>query len=172
MKIAIVVAIAENNVIGGENKLLWHLPADLKHFKALTTGHCIIMGRKTYESIGRPLPNRTNIVISRDENLEIAGCLVFSSLQKAIEAAKNIETNGTICIIGGGEIYKQAMDLADELYVTEVMTSIKGDTFFPKIESKTWDLLSRDNFEPDEKNAYFYSFLKYEKLGPVRLKAN
>jgi dihydrofolate reductase len=163
MKIAIIVAVAEKNVIGGENKLLWHLPADLKHFKELTTGHCIIMGRKTYESIGRPLPNRTNIVISRNADLKIEGCLVFSSLEEAIEAAEKIETKDKIWIIGGGEIYKQAMNLADELYMTEVLIKVKGDTVFPKVDNKYWEIESRYNHVPDEKNNHFYSFIRYEK---------
>ena len=161
MKIAIIVAVAKNNVIGGENKLLWHLPADLKHFKNLTTGHCIVMGRKTYESIGRPLPNRTNIIISRNDDFKAEGCVLFKSLEKAMESAQELEQNGTIFIIGGGNVYKQAMPLADEIYVTDVDLEIEGDTYFPAISPKDWTLEESNSFEPDEKNKLNYSFKKY-----------
>jgi dihydrofolate reductase len=158
--IALVVAVAENRVIGKENKLIWHLPADLKYFKQLTSGHPIIMGRKTYESIGRPLPNRTNIVITRQADFKAEGCLVANSLTDALMLAQQLDEN--IYVIGGAEIYKQAMFLADTIYLTEVHHSFEGDTFFPEIDTILWEETAREDHQPDEKNAYAYSFVTYK----------
>lgn len=159
--ITTIVAKAENNIIGNNNELIWHLPSDLKRFKALTSGHPIIMGRKTFESIGRPLPNRINIVITRNENWNPEGILVVHSLHEAIEKGKEIDPN--IFIIGGGNIYEQAMDWADVLEVTEVHHYFKGDTKFPEINSKNWKEVYREDFSKDEKNEFDYSFVRYER---------
>ena len=155
--IALVVAMAENRVIGKENKLIWHLPADLKFFKNLTTGHPIIMGRKTYESIGKPLPNRTNIIITRQADFTAEGCLVAHSLTEALMMAQQLDSD--IFVIGGAEIYKQAMFLADTIYLTEVHHTFEGDTFFPEIDSVLWHETSREEHKADEKNPYDHAFV-------------
>ena len=159
--ITIIVAKAENNVIGNDNQLIWHLSSDLKRFKQLTSGHPIIMGRKTYDSIGKPLPNRTNIVITRNSDFKVEGILTTNSLHEAIEKGKEIDSE--IFIIGGGNIYAQAMDWADVLEVTEVHHDFKGDTRFPEIEEKIWKEVAREKFEKDEKNEFDYSFVRYER---------
>ena len=156
--IALVVAMAENNVIGKNNQLIWHLPADLNHFKNLTTGHPIIMGRKTYESIGKPLPNRTNIVITRQQDFKPEGVLVAHSLSEALMLAQQLDVN--IFVIGGAEIYKQAMFLADTIYLTEVHQAFEGDTFFPEINTLLWVETEREEHQADEKNPYDYAFVK------------
>jgi dihydrofolate reductase len=158
----IVVAMGEKNEIGADNQLLWHLPKDLKHFKDLTSGHPIIMGRKTYESIGKALPNRTNIVISRKKNWFEEGILIVGSIKEAVKFAKKIDEN--IFIIGGGNVYEQTMEIADRLEVTVVKAELKADTFFPKIDSKIWKLSEEVFHEKDEKNQYDFSFQTYEKI--------
>ncbi|WP_314244102.1 dihydrofolate reductase [Empedobacter tilapiae] len=160
--INIVVAKASNNVIGAKNDLIWHLPNDLKHFKSLTSGHPIIMGRKTFESLGRPLPNRINIVVTRDQNWNAEGIEIASSLSKAIVAVKKIDDD--IYIIGGGNIYKQAMEFTDVLYITEVHHEFDGDTYFPEIDSDEWEEVEREDFKKDEKHPYAYSFVTYKKI--------
>lgn len=158
----IVVAMGEKNEIGADNKLLWHLPKDLKHFKELTSGHPVIMGRKTYESIGKALPNRTNIVISRKKNWFQEGILIVGSIKEAVKFAKKIDED--IFIIGGGNIYGQTMEIADRLVVTLVKTQLKADTFFPKIDFKIWKLKEEIFHEKDEKNEFDFSFQTYEKI--------
>lgn len=160
--LTIIVAKAENNVIGNENQLIWHLPNDLKHFKNLTSGHPIIMGRKNFESIGKPLPNRTNIVITRNSYWNAEGVLIANSLDEAIEKAKEFDLE--IFIIGGGNIYEQAMNLADVLVVTEVHHSFEGDTKFPEIDLNIWKEISREKFGKDEKHTFEYSFVLYERI--------
>ncbi|MEG0187547.1 dihydrofolate reductase [Algoriella sp.] len=160
--INVIVAKASNNVIGAKNELIWHLPNDLKHFKNLTSGHPIIMGRKTFESLGRPLPNRTNIVITRDKNWQAENVEKEFSLEKAIESAKKI--NEDIYIIGGGNIYKQAMEFADVLYITEVHHEFEGDTYFPEIDEEIWEEVDRENFMKDEKHTYAYSYVTYKRI--------
>ncbi len=157
----IVVAMGEKNEIGFENQLLWHLPKDLKHFKDLTSGHPIIMGRKTYESIGKPLPNRTNIVISRKTDWFEEGILIVGSIKEALKFAKKIDED--IFIIGGGTIYEQTIDLCDKLEVTLVKAELKADTFFPKIDVKIWRKTSEICHEKDEKNDYDFCFQTFEK---------
>lgn len=158
----IIVAVAENGVIGGSNTLLWHISEDLRRFKQLTTGHPVIMGRKTYLSIGRPLPNRRNIVISRQSDLQIEGCEVFSSLEAAIEACR---ANGVeqAFVIGGGEVYRQALPLADRIHYTRVCHPYEGDTTFPALDPAEWTLVSEERFERGEKYEYPYSFEVYER---------
>ena len=160
--INVIVAKASNNVIGAKNELIWHLPNDLKHFKSITSGHPIIMGRKTFESLGRPLPNRTNIVITRDKNWQAENVEKEFSLEKAIESAKKI--NEDIYIIGGGNIYKQAMEFADVLYITEVHHEFEGDTYFPEIDEEIWEEVDRENFMKDEKHSYAYSYVTYKRI--------
>jgi dihydrofolate reductase len=165
--VSIVVAIAKNNVIGADNKLLWHLPADMRFFRLLTTDNIIIMGRKTFDSIGKPLPNRENIIISRNKNLIIEGCIVVDSLAKAIEKANEIneylaaESQKHIFVIGGEQIYKLSMKLAQKLYITEVEAEFNGDAFFPEIDKSIWKETKRTNHPIDEKNSYISAFVEY-----------
>lgn len=160
MELSIIVAAAENNVIGRENGLIWHLSADLKRFKVLTTGYTILMGRKTFESIGRPLPGRRNVVISRNAAFRPAGVEVAGSPAEAMEKLKEEEK---VFVIGGGTIYREFWDKADTLYLTRVGVSPEGDTFIPEILPSQWDLLDREDFEADGKNEYAYSFLDYRR---------
>lgn len=158
----IVVAMGEKNEIGSGNQLLWHLPKDLKHFKDLTSGHPIIMGRKTYESIGKALPNRTNIVVSRKKNWFQEGILIVGSIKEAVKFAKKIDEN--IFIIGGGNVYEQTMEIADRLEVTLVKANLAADTYFPKINDKIWKKTEETCHEKDEKNQYDFCFQTYEKV--------
>lgn len=160
----IVVAMGENNGIGADNQMLWHLPNDLKHFKEITTGHPVIMGRKTFESIGKPLANRTNIVVSRKKDWFQEGILIVGSIKEALKFAKKI--NEDIAIIGGGNIYEQTMELTDRLEVTVVKASVEADTFFPKIDLKIWEKTSEECHEKDEKHQYGYCFQTYERKLP------
>ncbi|MDQ0595622.1 dihydrofolate reductase [Chryseobacterium ginsenosidimutans] len=158
----IVVAMGEKNEIGFENQLLWHLPKDLKHFKDITSGHPIIMGRKTYESIGKPLPNRTNIVVSRKKGWFEEGILIVGSIKEAVKFAKKIDEE--VFIIGGGNIYEQTIDIVDKLEVTLVKADLQADTYFPKIDSKIWKKTTEVCHEKDEKNQYDFCFQTYEKI--------
>lgn len=160
--ITIIAAIANNNALGKDNDLIWYLPADLKRFKKVTTGHHILMGRNTYESIGKPLPNRTTVIITRNSNYKAEGCIVVNSIEKAIEVAKEDEH---VFVIGGAQIYKQAMeaDLVDQLDITLVHQNFEADVFFPEIKTAIWKEASREDFEADEKNTYNYSFISYKK---------
>jgi len=158
----IVVAMGEKNGIGFENRLLWHLPKDLKHFKEITSGHPVIMGRKTYESIGKPLPNRTNIVVSRKTDWFGEGILIVGSIKEAVKFAKKIDEE--IFIIGGGKIYEQTMEIADRLEVTLVKAELEADTYFPKIDPKVWKKTDETCHEKDEKNPYDFCFQTYEKI--------
>jgi dihydrofolate reductase len=160
MTITIVVAISENHVIGKDNKLLWYLPNDLKHFKDITTGHTVIMGRKTYESVGKPLPKRRNIIITR-QDIKIEGCEVVNSIEAALKLAAGEEE---VFIVGGAEIYKQAMTFTDRIYLTIVHKEFDGDSFFPEINLNDWKEVAREDHEPDEKNSLPYSFITYEKV--------
>ncbi|NDK55892.1 dihydrofolate reductase [Pontibacter fetidus] len=159
--IAIVVAVAENNVIGKDNQLIWHLPADLRFFKNLTMGHPIIMGRKTYESIGKPLPGRTTVIITRQQDFEAPGCIVVNSIDEAITEAQTIDQD--VYIIGGAEIYKQALARTDTIYLTRVHYRFEGDTFFPEIKENDWEVIYEEKHEPDEKNKYSYSFITLKR---------
>ena len=160
--ITIIVAMGKNREIGADNQLLWHLPKDLKHFKELTSGHPIIMGRKTYESIGKPLPNRPNIVISRKNDWFEEGILIVGSIKEALKFAKKIDEN--VFIIGGGTIYEQTIDLADQLEVTLVDAELKADTFFPKIDEKKWLKTNETTHQKDEKNQFDFSFQTFERI--------
>ena len=163
--ITIVVAMGKNREIGVDNQLLWHLPKDLKHFKELTSGHPIIMGRKTYESIGKPLPNRTNIVISRKNDWFEEGILIVGSIKEALKFAKKIDEN--VFVLGGGTIYAQTTDLADQLEVTVVDVTLEADTYFPKIDEKIWQKTQETCHEKDEKNQYDFCFQTFTKKTSV-----
>ena len=158
----IVVAMGNKREIGVDNNLLWHLPKDLKHFKDITSGHPIIMGRKTYESIGKPLPNRTNIVVSRKADWFEEGILIVGSIKEAIKFAKKIDEN--VFILGGGNIYAQTIDLADRLEVTQVDADFPADTFFPKIDAKVWAKTNETCHEKDEKNNFDFCFQTFERI--------
>jgi len=159
MIVSIVVAIAQNYAIGKDNKLLWHLPKDLKHFKEITSGGTIIMGRKTYDSVGRPLPNRRNIVITRQQ-IEITGCEVVNSLQAALDLCRDHQE---VFIVGGAEIYKQAMPFTNRIYLTVVHQDFEGDTYFPEIKRDIWKETERADHEADEKNVLSFSFITLER---------
>jgi len=160
MIVSIVVAISQNHVIGKDNKLLWYLPNDLKHFKEITTGHTVIMGRKTYESVGKPLPNRRNIIITR-QNITIEGCEVVNSIEAALALSSAEEE---VFIVGGAEIYKQSMHLTDRIYLTIVHKEFDGDSFFPEIDQNQWHETAREDHEPDAKNSLPYSFITLQKV--------
>lgn len=163
MKIILIVAKAKNQVIGKDNQLIWKLSADLKRFKNLTTGHYILMGRKTYDSLGKPLPNRTHLIISRNPDFQAPeGHYAFSSLEEAIIFCNKIEVE-KLFIIGGGQIYKEALPLCDQLEITEVDAAPEGDTFFPEIDITYWKETAREEFPADEKNEFPYAFVTYEK---------
>ncbi|MCF2488259.1 dihydrofolate reductase [Dyadobacter sp. CY347] len=162
MLISIIVAVSENGVIGKDNQLLWRLPDDLKRFKQLTLGHPMIMGRKTFESIGKPLPGRTSIVITSQKDYDVEGVLVAHSLDEALDMARNAEESEAF-VIGGGEIYKLAMPLADRLYVTEVETNIDGDTFFAITDPDAWKESERIGHEADERHKWKFAFVNYIK---------
>ncbi|QDA61399.1 dihydrofolate reductase [Hymenobacter jejuensis] len=159
--IALVVAVAENGVIGRDNQLIWHLPADLKHFKQLTLNHPIVMGRRTFEAIGRPLPGRTNIVVTRQPDWHAEGCQVAFSVPEALEQAQALDED--VFVIGGGEIYRQALAAADTVFLTEVHNSFDGDVIFPELNHTEWREITRERHEPDAKHAYAFSFVTMQR---------
>ncbi|MDJ1470153.1 dihydrofolate reductase [Cytophagaceae bacterium DM2B3-1] len=163
MQISIIAAFTENRVLGKDNQLIWHLPEDLKNFKRLTSGHPIIMGRKTFESLGRPLPNRTNIIITRNPDYQATGCMIVSSLEEAIQKATNIDRE-EVFVIGGGEIYTQALPLADTMYLTHVHTTLEGDTLFPVFSSQEWNIAHTQSFKKDEKHVYDFDIVTWKRL--------
>jgi dihydrofolate reductase len=166
MKIVLIAAFAQNRVVGINNALPWHLPEDLKYFKRTTSGKAIIMGRKTYDSIGRPLPNRTNIVITRNSEFKADGVQVVSSLKAAIELAKEVNfINGVdeVMIIGGASIYQESLPVAERLYLTHVHANVEGDAYFPEVDFSQWQESSRDDYSASDKNPYDYSFVVYDK---------
>ena len=163
MNISCVVAVANNNVIGNDNDIPWYLPADLKYFKKITLDHHILMGRNCYQSIGRPLPKRTNVIITRDPYFIASNCLVAHSINEALEIAYD-NGEAEAMIIGGGTIYKQTQDLWDTLYITEVDLNVDGDIFFPTLNYDEWKLVSEESHLPDEKNEYPYVFKKFERI--------
>lgn len=163
MIISCIVAVAKNLVIGKDNDIPWYLPADLKYFKKTTTGHPIIMGRNCYISIGKPLPNRTNIILTRDPFFISSNCLVARNIIEALEMAH--QTGAQECfIIGGGQIYNQTKELWDKLYLTEVDLEVEGDVFFPEINLEEWLLVSEENHQADDKNEFNYAFKVFEKI--------
>ena len=158
--VSIIVAISANNAIGKNNQLLWHLPADLKHFKEITSGHTIIMGRKTYDSIGRPLPNRRNIVITRKTDLQIENVEIVNSLQDAISLCK---TEDEVFIIGGAEIYKNSISLTNRIYLTTVHQEYEADVFFPDLNKDEGLETFQEHHTADEKNSVAYTFSTLER---------
>jgi len=159
--VILVAAAAENNALGKDGKLLWHLPADFKHFKELTSGHHIIMGRKTFESFPKPLPNRVHIVISRQPDYNPDGCIVVGSLEQAIAKVPKDEN---AFIIGGGEIYNLAIPLADRIELTKVHAHFDADAFFPDIDPTQWKVCREEYHPMDEKHAYDFTFLTLDRL--------
>lgn len=158
--ITVIAAVAENNALGKENQLLWHLPDDFKRFKTLTSGHYIIMGRKTFESFPKPLPNRTHVIISRQANYQPEGCIVVNSLEQAIEACPKTEE---VFIIGGGEIYRQSIAVADKLDLTKVHASFEADTHFPEIDLSQWQLVFEEHHPKDERHDYAFTFQTFTR---------
>lgn len=168
MLLSIIVAQSENRIIGRGNKLPWYLPEDLKYFKRITQGKPIVMGRKTFESIGKPLPGRTNIVISRNPDYQSPGIHVVASLDQALDLAEQqalIDGSEEMLVIGGAEIYQQALLQADRLYVTQVHAVIDGDASFPEIDNSLWEEMGREDFYADGPNPYDYSFVIYQRKG-------
>ncbi len=162
MIISAIVATAKNNVIGRDNNIPWHLPADLKYFKKTTLGHHIIMGRKSFASIGRPLPKRTNIVVTRDPFFVASGCIVSHSIDEALAVAKENGEDEAF-IIGGGQIYKQSLPLWDRVYLTKVDIEVDGEIYFPELKEDEWNEIKREAHLPDEKNEHAFTFLVLER---------
>ena len=159
--ITMIAAAAENNALGKDNKIVWHLPDDFKRFKQITSGHHIIMGRKTFESFPKPLPNRTHIVISRQENYQPNGCIVVSSLEAAIaESPKNED----VFIIGGGQIYDLALQLTDKIELTRVHGVFEADAFFPELDLKNWALVFEEKHHKDDRHNFDFTFQTYTRI--------
>ena len=162
--LSIIVAASENNVIGKDNQLLWHLPDDLRHFKRTTRGHHVIAGRNTFESQGKPLPGRTNIIITRNPEYKAEGCLMVDSLNKALDLVKGDDEP---FIIGGEQIYRLALPRVDRIYLTRVHAELEGDTFFPDLDMEQWKEVSRTYHEKDERHVYPFTILVLERKQPV-----
>jgi dihydrofolate reductase len=160
MTLSLIVAVSENGVIGRSGDLPWHLSADLRRFKQLTMGHTIVMGRKTYESIGRPLPGRTSLVLTHDKAYQAEGCRIVSSLDEALRVAAD---DSERFVIGGQQIYRLALPRADRLYWTQVHAQIDGDTFFPEVDWDDWTMIEDERHPADEKNQFDYSFRVYQR---------
>ncbi len=158
--LSILVAMARNHVIGINNTLPWRIPEDLKYFKALTLGHHMIMGRKTFDSIGKPLPGRTTVVVTRDQNLQLAGCVMAHSLEQAIAAC---DGDNEIFIVGGAEIFTQSLPLADTLYITEIQQDFAGDAHFPEFNRTEWQEVARDRRSQAEPQPLEYHFVTYRR---------
>jgi dihydrofolate reductase len=165
VKISVVAATGENRVIGSKGKIPWRLPADLKRFKELTMGHPVLMGRKTFESIGKPLPGRINIVITSDPRYKAEGCIVVHSFPDALRAAENklAGDSSEVFVIGGAQVYATALPRAQTIYLTKVHGAFKGDAFFPEFSESEWHLVRSEPHEKDEKNPFAYDFLTYER---------
>jgi len=166
LKLALIVAMAQNRVIGINNNLPWYLPNDLKYFKAVTMGKPVIMGRKTHESIGKPLPGRTNIVITRDTAFQAEGCKIVHSLPEAIELAESIcliDGGEEVIVMGGAQIYELALADTDRLYLTKVHADVEGDAFFPEVDKQRWQEVAREDYNAEGPNPYDYSFLVLDR---------
>ena len=161
--LSIIVAVAENNVIGKDNQLIWHLPEDLKRFKQLTTGHTIIMGRKTFESLGRVLPNRKHIVLCKSNRLEIQdeNVQVISDIKLLDKYIQSEEEN---FVIGGASIYELLMPYVNKMYITKIHQNFEGDVYFPKVNEEEWRITLKENGLKDEKNPYDYEYINYERI--------
>jgi len=162
MIVSIIVAIAENWVIGMNNKLIWHLSEDLKNFKKITDGHFIIMGRKTYESIGKPLPGRTNIILTRNKKYNAEGCVVLNSVDSALAYCLK-KNQDEIFIIGGAQVYHEVFDKTDKIYLTKVHASPEGDAFFPVIDLSKWKEIAHSSIRKNEKNNFDFEIIELEK---------
>ncbi|HEY0788402.1 MAG TPA: dihydrofolate reductase [Thermoanaerobaculia bacterium] len=162
MSVTLIAAIARNRVIGKDGDLPWRLPADMKHFKRTTVGHPLIMGRRTFESFGRPLPDRTNIVVTRRPHYRPEGAVVAASLDAAMKLARAEDVE--IFIGGGEEVFRHFLPTADRMILTWIDEEFEGDTFFPEFDEREWRVVSREDHEPDEKNEYRYSFVVYERV--------
>ena len=160
MVISIIVAMNEQRVIGANNQLPWYLPADLQHFKMITWGKPIVMGRRTFLSIGKPLPGRSNIVLTHDKNFLVSGCVIVNNIEQALDVASS---SSELMVIGGAQIYQQFLPLTQRIYLTEVDCQVSGDTFFPEYDKKTWREVSRQTYAADKNNIYGYSFVVLEK---------
>ena len=161
MIVTLIAAIDKNQLIGRNNELPWHLPADLAHFKTVTIGKLIVMGRRTFNSIGKPLPRRRNVVITQKKDLLTAGCDVFSSLDDALSALKN---ESEVMIVGGACLFKEALSKADKMILTIIDYAFKGNVYFPKWDHKEWKIISQTKHAPNEKNPYPFQFLKLSRL--------
>lgn len=161
MHISAIVAMSENRVIGRNNQLPWHLPADLRHFKQITMGHPIVMGRKTYASIGRALPGRRNVIISHNANFQAQGCEVFNSIDDALFALKDAKE---IFVIGGAQLFEKILPSVKRLYLTVIHADISGDVFFPVLDSSQWKEIAREDHLADGDNEYAYSFITLDKI--------
>jgi len=159
---SIIAAKSENNVIGKDNDLVWHMPADLRFFKNKTKGHWVIMGRKTFESMNGPLPHRSHIIITRQEDYQAEGCHITDDVEKAFQIASQQHID-EVFILGGAEIYAQTMNLADRMFITEIKSTFEGDTFFPAIDMSYWQEVSRDEHQANKKNPHPYAFVEYHK---------
>ena len=165
MTLSIIAAVSDNNVIGRDNRVPWRLSTDLKRFKELTMGHHMLMGRRTYESLDRPLPGRTIVVITHDRSFRPAGVLTADSIDRAVDLAS---LDGEIFIAGGAQIYEQSLHRADRMYLTRVHVELEGDAFFPEFDDVTeWNLVDAEHCEADDRNEYPYSFLTYERAGEL-----
>jgi len=160
MEVTLIAAMSKNRVIGRDNGLIWHMPKDLKRFKKLTSGHHVIMGRKTFESMNKPLPNRINIVITRQSDYHAPGCLVVSTMEEALSKA---EGDAKPYVIGGGEIYKMSLPYARRIELTLVQENFDGDTYFPEWDESQWELIEQEEHKPDENNPYPFQYLTYQK---------
>ena len=162
MIISAIYGVSDNGVIGKGNVIPWHLSADLKYFKKITMGHPVIMGRKSYLSIGKPLPGRTNIILTRNENFKADGCIVVHTIESALDFAQKNKAQ-EVFIIGGGEIYRQSMPYWDKIYITEIEVEVEGDVFAPKVDWKKWQLVSAEYHTMDKKNPMNYTFKVYAR---------
>lgn len=159
-RVSLIAAVADNGVIGADNALPWHLPDDLRYFKELTTGHAIVMGRRNYESIGRPLPKRHNIVVTRNPDYRAPGCTIVRSVDEALRAAGS---DAEVFVIGGGEIYRQTLARADRLYLTLVHAEPNGDAYFPEFDQAAWRETSRREHPADDRHAHPFTFVTFER---------
>ncbi len=160
-RLSLIVAMDQNRLIGRDNQLPWHLPADLKYFKATTLGKPIVMGRKTYESIGRPLPRRRNIVISGNAEFSAPGCELVGGIDEALALCRG---ESEVMLIGGASLYAQTLERADFLYITRIHHAFDGDTWFPEFDSTRWQVEKQEDFDPDHDNPYPYSFIKFKRV--------
>jgi dihydrofolate reductase len=163
MIISLIAAVAENNVIGKNNKLPWYLPEDLKYFKRITDGHHVIMGRGTYESLGNALSGRTNIIITRQKDYDAPQCIIVGDLKSAFTYAEEHD-EAEVFVLGGGDVFSQALSWADKIYITRIFHSFPGDTFFPEFSSAEWILISEERHDADTRNKYSFAFQVYEYI--------